>query len=195
MAVNYTTVKPPDNGSRTGGLGKRNQQNVSAIFSSSPLYKENDYTPEEVESLGVSVLNGGGGEGDNVTGNYTKDGVADDAGYMFNQVDLRFAGRRKDGSVELAYAAPDLTTVKTGGEGLPATPYTPNPTSPGEGNGIDPSQMPEFTGASPSDGDANLASAKQFGRGDGSSANPSVTSAETSRATIGKYMLGTAKSV
>ena len=195
MAVNYTTVKPPDNGSRTGGLGKRNQQNVSAIFSSSPIYKENDYTPEVVESLGDSALIGAGGAGDRILGNSTSNGVTDDGGYMFNQVDLRYAGRRKDGSVEDAYAAPDLTTVKTGGEGLPATPYTPNPVSPGEGNGIDPSQMPEFTGESPSGGDPNLAASKQFGRGDGSSANPVNTSAETTRATIGKYMLGTSKTV
>ena len=195
MAVNYTTVKPPDDGSRTGGLGKRNQQNVSAIFSSSPIYKENDYTPGAVENLGNSTLGGTGGAGDEVSGNSTKNGVTDDGGYMFNQVDLRFAGRRKDGTVEDAYAAPDLATVKTGGEGLPSTPYTPNPTSPGAGNGIDPSQMPEFTGEAPSGGDPSLAASKQFGRGDGSSANPAKTSAELTRSTIGNYMLGSSKSV
>jgi hypothetical protein len=190
MAVNYTTVVSPDDGAKTGGLGNRNQGNLKAIFPSSPIYKTNDYTPQAVENAGISTLNGGAGPGDSITG--VHDGVVNDGGYMFNQVDLRFAGRRSDG-VDSAYASPNLADVATGGEGLPASPYTPNPASPGEGHGVDPYSQPEFTGDLPYAGDAGQASATQFGRGPGASANPVSETAQVARATIGKFMLGTSK--
>jgi hypothetical protein len=195
MAVNYTTVEPPDNASRDGGLGKRNQKNVAAIFSSSPINQNNDYTAEKVNDIGISVLNGQGGPGDSAfaADSSIKNGIVNDGGYMFDNVDLKFAGRRIDGTVDEKYSAPNLMEVELGGEGLPASPYTPNPTSPGEGNGIDPSQQPEFTGILPSNGDPGLATSKQFGRGDGSAVNPVNSSADISRATIGKFMLGTSK--
>ena len=191
MAVNYTTVVSPDDGAKTGGLGDRNQGNLKAIFPSSPIYKT-EYTPEAVKNVGISTLNGGGGPGDNVPGASVADGVVDDGGYMFNQVDLRFAGRRA-GGVDSLYASPNLEEVATGGEGLPASPYTPNPSSPGEGNGVDPFAQPEYTGNLPYGGDAGQASATQFGRGEGSAANPVNSTAEITRATIGKFMLGTSK--
>lgn len=191
MAVNYTTVVSPDDGAKTGGLGDRNQGNLKAIFPSSPIYKT-EYTPEAAKNVGIATLNGAGGPGDSVPGVSVADGVVDDGGYMFNQVDLRFAGRRSGGVDEL-YASPNLEEVVTGGEGLPASPYTPNPTSPGEGNGADPFAQPEYTGILPYGGDAGQASATQFGRGEGSAANPVNSSAEISRATIGKFMLGTSK--
>ena len=191
MAVNYTTVVSPDDGAKTGGLGDRNQGNLKAIFPSSPIYKT-EYTPEAVKNVGISTLNGGGGPGDNVPGVSVADGVVDDGGYMFNQVDLRFAGRRA-GGVDSLYASPNLEEVATGGEGLPASPYTPNPSSPGEGNGVDPFAQPEYTGNLPYGGDAGQASATQFGRGEGSAANPVNSTAEITRATIGKFMLGTSK--
>lgn len=191
MAVNYTTVVSPDDGAKTGGLGDRNQGNLKAIFPSSPVYKA-EYTPEAAKNVGISTLNGGGGPGDNVPGVTVTDGVVDDGGYMFNQVDLRFAGRRR-GGVDSLYASPNLEDVPTGGEGLPASAYTPNPTSPGEGNGVDPFAQAEYTGNLPYNGDAGQASSTQFGRGDGSSANPVNSTAEIARATIGKFMLGTSK--
>lgn len=191
MAVNYTTVVSPDDGAKTGGLGDRNQGNLKAIFPSSPIYKA-EYTTEAVKNVGIATLNGAGGPGDNVPGVSVADGVVDDGGYMFNQVDLRFAGRRAGGVDEL-YASPNLEEVVTGGEGLPASPYTPNPSSPGEGNGADPFAQPEYTGNLPYGGDPGQASATQYGRGEGSSANPVNSSAEISRATIGKFMLGTSK--
>jgi hypothetical protein len=105
---------------------------------------------------------------------------------------LRFAGRRSSG-VDDAYAAPNLSEVVTGGEGLPASPYIPNLTSPGEGNGTDPFAQPEFTGDLPYGGDPGQAAATQFGRGEGVAANPVTATAEVARATIGKFMLGTSK--
>jgi hypothetical protein len=191
MAVNYTTVVSPDDGAKTGGLGNRNQTNLKSCFPSSPIYS-NVYTPDAAENAGIAALNGGGGPGDSIPGISIADGVVDDGGYMFNQVDLRFAGRRS-GGVDTLYAAPNLDDVVTGGEGLPSSPYTPNFTSPGEGNGTDPFAQPEFTGDLPYGGDAGQASATQFGRGEGSSANPETSTAQVARATIGKFMLGTSK--
>lgn len=47
--------------------------------------------------------------------------------------------------VDLTFSrAPDLSTVKTGGGGLPSTPYTPNLTSPGEVNGVDPTKQADM---------------------------------------------------
>ena len=192
MAVNYTTVASPDDGAKTGGLGNRNQNNMKLIFPSSPLYKTNDYTVDAAKNAAISALNGAGGPGDRIPNIGVANGVLDDAGYMYNQVDLRFAGRRSSG-VDGLYASPDLSTVLVGGEGLPASPYTPNPASPGEGNGTDPFAMPEFTGELPYGGDAGQAAATQFGVGDGSSANPSTATAEIARATIGKFMMGTSR--
>jgi len=191
MAVNYTTVVSPDDGAKTGGLGDRNQGNLKAIFPSSPVYKS-EYTPEAAKNVAIAALNGGGGPGDSVPGLDIVNGVLDDGGYMFNQVDLKFAGRRS-GGVDPLYASPNLDDVVTGGEGLPSSAYTPNPASPGEGNGVDPFAIPEYTGVLPYNGDAGQASATQFGRGEGSSANPANTASEISRATIGKFMLGTSK--
>jgi len=192
MAVNYTTVVSPDDGAKTGGLGDRNQGNLKAIFPSSPIYKPNEYTPDAVKNIAIATLNGGGGPGDSVPGVGVANGVVDDGGYMFNQVDLNFAGRRA-GGVDPLYAAPNLEDVATGGEGLPASPYTPNPASPGEGNGTDPFAQPEYTGALPYNGDPGQAASTQFGRGEGVAANPVNATAEIARATIGKFMMGTSK--
>jgi|Wag4MinimDraft_6_1082665.scaffolds.fasta_scaffold20092_3 hypothetical protein len=191
MAVNYTTVVSPDDGAKTGGLGNRNQVNLKSCFPSSPIYS-NVYTPTAAENAGISALNGNGGPGDSIPSIGIADGVLDDGGYMFNQVDLRFAGRRSSG-VDDAYAAPNLSEVVTGGEGLPASPYIPNLTSPGEGNGTDPFAQSEFTGDLPYGGDPGQAAATQFGRGEGVAANPVTATAEVARATIGKFMLGTSK--
>ena len=191
MAVNYTTVVSPDDGSKTGGLGNRNQTNLKSCFPSSPIYS-NSYTADAAENTAIAALNGNGGPGDSVPGIGVNNGVVDDGGYMFNQVDLKYSGRRSSG-IDSLYAAPNLADVATGGEGLPASPYTPNPASPGEGNGVDPFAQPEFTGELPYGGDPGQASAAQFGRGDGASANPESSSAQVARATIGKFMLGTSK--
>ena len=49
------------------------------------------------------------------------DAVINDSGHTFGTFDTAFTD------------APDLAKVETGGGGLPATPYVPNPTSPGPG--------------------------------------------------------------
>jgi len=149
-----------------GGMGNRSDKNLKALFSTSPLYT--DYNEESVLNIGVSALNGNGGAGDDLTGN--SNGVVNDGGYMFGTLDLNYTD------------APSLGDVKTGGGGLPASPYIPNPTSPGPGS-VFPNDQDEFTGDLPSAG-------VEFGSGLGGTVSPVATSAGISTQTIGSYISG-----
>jgi len=149
-----------------GGKGRRSDKNLIASFPNSPLY--NDYTVETVTEIGVSAFNGNGGSGDKATG--VKDGVVNDSGYMFGTFDLNYAD------------APNLGDVETGGEGLPASPYVPNLTSPGPGS-VSPYTMPEYTGDLPIAG-------IEFGSGLGALTSPSDTAEAISDQTIGEYISG-----
>ena len=81
--------------------------------------------------------------------------------------------------------APDLSLVETGNGGLPATPYVPNPTSPGEGsiNPVDQAEAPD--GYMPVDQASGM----------GSIENPSVTSTRIAGATLGAYIKGSSTPV
>ena len=149
-----------------GGMGKRKDSNLKASFSRSPLY--NDYTESAVFDIGISALNGGGGSGDKVTN--TVLGVVNDGGYMFGAFDLNYPG------------SPSLAEVQTGGGGLPSSPYTPNPTSPGPGS-VFPNDQDAFTGEIPDPG-------VEFGSGLGGTASPSETRKGISSQTIGSYISG-----
>jgi len=150
----------------TGGLGKRKDLNLKASFSSSPLYSE--YTPEAVLDLGISALNGAGGKGDSVTG--TVNGIVNDSGHTFGTLDLNYSD------------SPVMDDVKTGGGGLPASPYMPNPTSPGPGS-VFPNDQDEYTGELPAAG-------VEYGTGLGGMAPPLETAKGISSQTIGSYISG-----
>jgi len=81
--------------------------------------------------------------------------------------------------------APDLTQVKTGGGGLPTTPYSPNITSPGPGS-FNAADQPAYEGDLP-DPESRL----NWGAGLGNTASPSKTSKEIAGQTIlGTYISG-----
>ena len=83
-----------------------------------------------------------------------------------------------------ANGAPELADVETGGGGLPATPYTPNPSSPGPGS-ANASTQPAY------DGDVkNVDSINNFGTGLGGLVSPSSTSKNIGRSKIGEYISG-----
>lgn len=83
------------------------------------------------------------------------------------------------GLVNLDYAdAPDLSTVVTGPGGLPGTPYSPTPASPGPG--MNPHNMPAYAGNRGGGG---------YGVGDGT-ASPSDTSRNVARQRIGNLIFG-----
>jgi hypothetical protein len=77
--------------------------------------------------------------------------------------------------------APDLSTVATGGGGLPGTPYGPNPSSPGPG--LNPTNIPDRDRASIRTGGGG------YGIGDGL-ASPSATRVNIARQRIGNLIFG-----
>ena len=80
--------------------------------------------------------------------------------------------------------APDLQKVETGGAGLPATPYSANPSSPGPGNSNALNQ-PEYDGEV-----RNVDTISNFGTGLGGLVSPSETSNNISSNKIGSYISG-----
>ena len=101
------------------------------------------------------------------------DGVVNDGGHTFGEFSLDYSD------------SPDLNEVETGGGGLPASPYVPNPTSPGPGsaNAADQAEAPEGFGQTPP---------AQWGSGVGSQLQPKTSSEQQSRGTLGDYVLGKA---
>ncbi|MAE83214.1 MAG: hypothetical protein CMB80_10785 [Flammeovirgaceae bacterium] len=138
-------------------LGARNQANLSAIFGDSPLpgYLGELTDEERKEEYQKTVLDG------TVT-----------AGFGFSNFNPEYT----------ANGAPDLLTVETGGGGNPATPYVPNPDSPGPGS-MSASDQSEFTGTIPESG-------PEYGSGLGGLVSPSTTSTEIEKQTLGGYISG-----
>ncbi len=99
------------------------------------------------------------------------DGVVNDGGHTFGEISLDYTD------------SPDLNEVETGGGGLPATPYLPNPVSPGPGslNPADQAEAPDGFG----DREPN-----QYGEGVGSQLQPKTSSEQQSRGKLGDYVLG-----
>lgn len=86
-------------------------------------------------------------------------------------------------SVDMNYAGgPTFADVVVGGAGLPGTPYTPNLASPGDGNGADPTKMPD-PGLTPSDIKPN------FVPGENGTLDPAVGASMTSSTTLGKPLV------
>ena len=79
---------------------------------------------------------------------------------------------------------PVIADVQTGGGGLPATPYSPNPTSPGPGS-TSALDKPAYTGNV-----KDPATISNFGTGLGGLVEPITTAKNISTQTIGNYVSG-----
>jgi hypothetical protein len=79
---------------------------------------------------------------------------------------------------------PIIADVQTGGAGLPATPYSPNPSSPGPGS-TSAADQPEFTGDT-----KDPVTVTNFGTGLGGLVEPITTAKNISTQTIGSYVSG-----
>jgi hypothetical protein len=79
---------------------------------------------------------------------------------------------------------PIMADVQTGGAGLPATPYSPNPSSPGPGS-TSAADQPEYTGET-----KDPATVSNFGTGLGGLVEPSSTSKNIAAQAIGNYVSG-----
>ena len=136
------------------GMGSAATNDLKSMYGTSPL--NNDLTPDSVrDQYQVEVL----------------DGEINDSGHTFGTFDPNYVD------------APNMGDVETGGGGLPASPYVPNPSSPGEGS-TSPSDQPEAPG-----GFGSTPSATPFA-GVGSKLNPKDSSDAISGQTLGDYGFG-----
>ena len=137
------------------GIGKAATNDLKGIFSTSPMYLD-EMLPDDVkQQFQDEVL----------------DAVVNDAGHTFGTFDTNYVD------------APDLSTVETGGGGLPASPWVPNPASPGAGS-VNPTDQPE-----PPDGYGQVPGS-QWGSGVGSELQPSTSAERISSQVLGDYVLG-----
>jgi hypothetical protein len=134
----------------TYGLGSSDTKTMKTVYPASPLYNGGYNKDEEVEKIF-----------EDITGMAT--GNIDDHGYAFGIVNRNYQD------------APNLEEVKTGGGGLPGTPYSPNPAAAPAGtdpfNATNIPEVPPDTINKPGGG---------FGVGNGL-ASPSATSAYIGR--------------
>tara|TARA_A100001011_G_scaffold394313_1_gene486400 strand:+ start:4273 stop:4797 length:525 start_codon:yes stop_codon:yes gene_type:complete len=79
---------------------------------------------------------------------------------------------------------PNMTDVQTGGGGLPASPYAPNPASPGPGS-TSAADQPAYDGEV-----KNVDTINNFGTGQGGLVEPNVTSKNIANQKIGEYVSG-----
>lgn len=113
--MTFTTIEPAPTDGKV--LGSRKVE-VDTLFSSSPINSKSDI---KVPGYGNSLKFTADGLKKWFLENVVNGSVpSSDAYYGFPG---SFSTDFKD--------APDMTTVKTGGGGLPATPFVPNPSSPG----------------------------------------------------------------
>ena len=137
--------------------GSAGSQRLQAIYPASPIFLGDITNAGLVKQYQTEVL----------------DAVINDNGHTFGTFDTAFI------------AAPDLADVEPGGGGLPATPYVPNPTSPGPGS-MDPTKQaaaPKGFGENPN---------TQWGSGVGHALGPKASSERISGQKLGDYVLGSA---
>lgn len=135
-------------------LGSSDTNSLKSSYGSSPVY--NDLTEENIRKhYQDNVLNG----------------TINDGGHTFGTHNTDYED------------APDMNDVETGGEGKPASPYVPNPVSPGEGS-VDPSDQ-----ADPPENFGQAPSATPF-VGVGSQLSPKASSEAMSKQTLGDYGFG-----
>ena len=140
--------------STTRDLGSSDTATLQSSFPASPI-NAGTLTADIVQAAGQDLV----------------DGVINDGGHTFGTFSLDYIG------------APNMADVKTGGGGLPGSPFVPAPGSPGPGS-MNPADIP----APPSDFPADPGT--EYGSGRDGTTSPSVTSAEIAGQTIGSYIFG-----
>ena len=153
-----TTVEPA---ATTSGLGSSDRELMVELYPASPIHN-GTMTRSSVREKADELL---------------LQGVVQD-GFGLSTFDRDFTG------LESGVAPPDRD-VETGGGGLPASPWVPNPASPGPG-----SQNPTDLPAAP-DGFGTEPNGDTYGVGAGALTNPKDTSQVIARAKLGDFMLGT----
>ena len=141
--------------STEAGMGTSSTSMAQTCFPASPIYMGELTDAERTEQFQALCLSGEVNDGGHTFGTFNRDYVD----------------------------APNLSEVETGGGVLPASPYVPNPVSPGEGS-VNPSDQAE-----PPEGFGQTPSSTPF-VGVGALESPKATSEKTARHTLGDYKLG-----
>jgi len=135
--------------------GRHDSKQMSAIFAASPIHSS-EMTAESIKEQFQKLC---------------LDGEINDAGHTFGILNRDYVD------------APEYGDVETGGGGLPASAWVPNPTSPGPGS-QNPADQPEApSGYGSKAGDT-------WGTGVGSQLSPKKSSESISTHTLGDYGLG-----
>ena len=146
--------------------GTSNSSNLKKMFPGSPIYKQELSDAERLKT-------------------YQEFLDLDDVSSDSNQKDILgyygFSGYSNNFDTN---GSPDLGLVETGGGGLPATSFSPNPSSPGPGS-TNASTQPAYDGEV-----KNIDTISNFGTGLGGLVSPSTTSKSISRSKIGEYISG-----
>lgn len=150
-----------ESNSTNRGLGKSSTSTMITMFPASPIYRDELKDDERRDAMQTLV----------------KDGVVQEAGGYYG-----LPGYSRDFDQN---GAPNIPAeVATGGGGLPATPYVPNPSPPGPGD-TDPTHQPEPPDNFPGSQNNSIPG----GRGSGTT-NPAETSKNISKEYIGTWLFG-----
>lgn len=135
--------------------GRHDSKQMSTIFAASPIHSS-DMTVDSIKEQYQELC---------------LDGAVNDAGHTFGILNRDYTD------------APEYGDVETGGGGLPASAWVPNPTSPGPGsqNPADQQDPPDGYGEKAGD---------TWGTGVGSQLSPKKSSEAISTHTLGDYGLG-----
>ena len=138
----------PDENQTASG-SKADRAALKSMFGGAPYF--NDYNMDALQELGQSLL---------------LNGDVNDMGHTFGTISRDYSG------------APDYGDVETGGGGLPASPWVPNPASPTDGANNPGSipAAPDGYGTTPAD---------NWGGGVGSQLSPAASSAAISNQQMG----------
>jgi len=158
-SVKQTTVDPA---ATTSGMGSSSTELMTELYPGSPIHN-GTMTRDSVQEQGEQLING-----------LVQNGMG------LPSFSLEFNG------IDSGVSPPDQD-VTTGGGGLPASPWVPNPASPGPGS-QNPTDIP-----APPDGFGMTPNGDTYGVGAGALTNPKDTSQEIATAKLGMFGLGTSK--
>jgi len=139
------------------GMGSSDSASLVSAYGASPIHA-GEINDQSIKELAQQLL---------------IDGIVNDSGHTFGEFNRDYLD------------APVIADVESGAGGLPASPYVPNPSSPGPGS-LNPTDMP-----APPDG-FGQEPGNQWGTGVGSKLSPDQSSASQSTAVLNDYPLGKA---
>ena len=164
-SISQTLVNFNSNAISQGTPGNSNTANLQSMFPSSPIYLgqiSDQERRDAFDEISKDAFLTAAGLND----------IADIGGYYGMNYSYNYSN------------APDLANVDLAAHNLPS-PYIPNPTSPGQGNGANHTAKPAYTGQI-----KNPNTVSNFGSGLGGLVSPSETSSNISQLKLGDFISG-----